>query len=117
MQNLIKTGFIFLAIGLGLFFYKDAGRPLPISDHLDNLFFAMGTASLIIFAFVMMIGLITGKTYGLTKKTRCVRCGRKIKKGEVYCQFHQQELSSEFLTNLGEKRELQKRRDRRNAQR
>jgi hypothetical protein len=108
MKWLIRIGGFLVILGIGAFFFKDSGHTLPFSNNFDNFLIFLGVGLIGLFIVIVLLSLIMGKTWQQSKKNRCARCGKKVAKGEVYCEFHRSEVSNEFLTHQGDRREMRK---------
>jgi hypothetical protein len=106
MQWCIKVGVILAIIGFAAFFYKDAGNQLPIHPDLDTVLILSGFGLVILYIVVYVLMMITGKSYKISHKNRCTRCGKKIPKGEVYCDFHKEEAQTEFVSHMSDRKQF-----------
>ncbi len=102
MYSLLKTGVILFVLGFVAWYYEDAGHSLPLTPHLDTILFALSIAPITIFATVYLVGLISGTAAKTRQKNRCIRCGKKVSKGEIYCDFHKMEVDKEYRKKQAE---------------
>ena len=96
MYNLLKSGIFLFVLGFVAWYYEDAGNTLPLTPHLDTFLFALSAVPITIFATVYLVGLISGTATKTKRKNRCIRCGKKIPKGEIYCEYHKIEVEKEY---------------------
>jgi hypothetical protein len=97
MLSLLKLAMIILVVAFGLWIYENEFDNEPIIRGLDAILGYLG-GLLLAFAFIGgTVFHITGKTVKWKMKTRCIRCGVKINKNEMYCPKHKQEVAEEFL--------------------
>lgn len=98
MATLLKFGITTLLVGLGLWVYENEfENTLPISSNLDVWFATAGAIAMAIFGLLAAYGLITGTTAKWGRKSKCIKCGVKIPKNSMYCDFHKQENANKFL--------------------
>ncbi len=109
MKWLIKVGVVLIVLGFAAFFYADAGHPLPIYKHLDNFLIFLGLGLVAIYFLIVIFMLLFSHGVQVSRKGRCVRCGKKIPKGEVYCEFHRAQVANEFLSHKNEMRDMHRR--------
>ncbi|MBN1354803.1 hypothetical protein JXA40_00880 [bacterium] len=108
MQWLIKSGILLVVAGLAAFFYKDAGHALPISQQMDTYMILLGMFLIVLYFGIYIAFIISGQTWKRSHQNRCVRCGKKIPKGEIYCEFHRMEVQTEYLMGLSDRHRPEK---------
>jgi hypothetical protein len=106
MNPLFRIGLIALLVAFGLWIYKDQGNAIPVFPSLDTYLAIGGAACIVLFLLLFVLTTVSGKTYKVVHKNRCPRCGRRVPKGEIYCNFHRQEVQSEFLSGLSDNHSL-----------
>ncbi len=98
MMVLFRTALILLGLGLGVWIYKDLGHSLPGNIEWDQILFILSGASLALY-LVSLLSIVLFKNFvDFSKKGRCTRCGKRVKKGELYCDFHKGEVQAEYLS-------------------
>ncbi len=103
MQGVFKTGIVLIIISFGMWIYKDKGNSLPLSSNLDSMLLWLGCVCIVFFVLTYLYAMLT-RGAGKTSKKKCVRCGKKIPKGEMYCEFHKQQVTKQFRDNVGDHR-------------
>jgi hypothetical protein len=97
MDKVLRVGIILIIISMALWLYaNEMGHPLPLADNLDEIVFGIGAALVVIFVLVYIFAMISGSSYKHAQKSQCMRCGKKIPKNEVYCQYHRREATNEI---------------------
>ena len=98
MYFLLKFGITMLLTALGLWVYENEfENTLPISPDLDIWFGVAGACAMAIFGLLAIYSVLTGATAKWGQKSRCVKCGVKIAKNSMYCEFHLKENANKFL--------------------
>lgn len=97
MLSVMKAAIIILMVAFGLWIYENEFDRELFIPYVDAV---LGIIGGLLLAFAIL-GAITGKIVGTTerwqRKTRCIRCGIKIAKNEMYCPAHKKEVAEEFL--------------------
>lgn len=92
-RSLRTTGLILLAAAAWLFVAEALGWvPSSVAD-------AWGLKVLLVGATCLGGGLVLGVTAPMTRwvsGTRCVRCRRRIERGQTYCMDHLRETLNEY---------------------
>ncbi|HPQ40442.1 MAG TPA: hypothetical protein PLV45_08720 [bacterium] len=103
MTTVLKTGIVLILVAMGLWIYEhEFENALPISADLDVWCAVLGAALIVIFLLVYFYAMAFGMTSKWRRAGRCVRCGKKIGKNEMYCEFHKQEVAEQFLRHGSE---------------
>lgn len=102
MSSLFKLGGMILLISFAAWFYEDTYGNLPLSNDLDYYLALIGAGVIVLSVFVAIMMKASGTSWKLKRKNRCTRCGRKVKRGELYCEFHQNEVQAEYLSGLSD---------------
>ncbi len=97
MGSLFKTGITLIVVAFVLWLYKDFGNTLPISKNLDTIMGYLGAACIGIHLLIYLYITLGSKTWKTSHRNRCVRCGAKVPKGEIYCSYHQVEFQNDYL--------------------
>ena len=93
-NSFIGTGLLLMGAAFVCWLIEDQGNALPI-QNLDVILFLAGglLVGIHIFGYVMQTvnaASIAGK------RGKCVRCGKKTLKGEIYCAKHMKKVREEF---------------------
>ncbi|MCD4653321.1 hypothetical protein K8T06_05245 [bacterium] len=100
MTTILKTGIILLFTSIGMWIYENEfENVLPYNPDLDVWIGTAGGVLIAIFLLIYIYSLLAGTTAKWGKKSRCVRCGVKIPKNKMYCEFHGEENADKFLRN------------------
>lgn len=98
MISFLKAALIILIVSFGLWIYEhEFDHTLPFHQDLDVWLSILGAFLLVFFVIVALISKFFGTTSKWRRKYRCVRCGAKIGKNEMYCPKHKSEIANEFL--------------------
>ncbi len=97
MLSLLKAAMIILIVAFGLWMYENEFDNEPLIRGLDTVLGYLGGILLAITVISGSVLFIMGKTAKWQMKTRCIRCGVKIGKNEMYCAKHKQEVADEYL--------------------
>lgn len=96
MRNpLIKLALILWIVAVILWFIEDRGGVMPITD-LPNYVFYAGCGLIAISIFYTILGILLGIKQK-TEKNKCIRCGRKVAVGMIYCPVHLKEAKAEAI--------------------
>mgnify|MGYP001547061894 CR=1 FL=1 len=107
MSAVFKLGVVLLISAFGMWLYEhEFENTLPISPNLDTWAAMAGGILLAIFGLVYLYSSMFNVSKKWSKSGRCVRCGVKVKKNEMYCDFHKNEVANEFLTGNREEPDL-----------
>ena len=98
MKVFLRGAVIFFALGMGIWIYKDLGHDLPRGIDWDQIAFILCGASLVLYALSLVGVFVYKQIVDFEKKGRCTRCGKRVKKGELYCDFHKGEVQAEYLS-------------------
>jgi hypothetical protein len=102
MSGFLRLGGTLLLIAFAAWFYEDTYGKLPFTDDLDYYIALIG-AGCIVFALILgFFNKVMGVSWKLRRKGKCSRCGRRVKRGELYCEFHQNEVQAEYLSGLSD---------------
>jgi hypothetical protein len=101
MQAVFRTGFILLILAFGAWIYADNGNVLPIKD-LDRILGVTGAILVSLYLVAYLYLKLSGAFWKSSHKSRCARCGKRIRKRELYCDFHKKEVQSEYLSGMSE---------------
>ncbi len=93
-----RAALILFGLGLGVWIYKDLGHNLPGSIGWDQILFILSGASLALYLLSLISMWLFKSFVDFEKKGRCTRCGKRVKKGEMYCDFHKGEVQAEYLS-------------------
>jgi len=103
VTTVLKIGITLILASFGMWLYEhEFDNVLPISPDLDVWVGALGLLLLVIFLVIFFGASMLGMSMKWSKKGRCVRCGVKIPKTEMYCEFHKKEVANEYLNSRGE---------------
>lgn len=103
MATVLKTGIILLLVSMGLWIYEhEFENALPISSDLDVWCAILGGILVAIFILVFLYAKLFGVTAKWSRAGRCVRCGKRISKNEMYCEFHKKEVADQYLRHTSE---------------
>lgn len=87
-----------MALSFALWFYEhDFNHSLPIHDDLDVWIAYLGGVMMVVFVITSVFSRFMGGTAKWRRKYRCIRCGAKIKKNEMYCEKHKNEIADQYL--------------------
>lgn len=98
MTVFIKATIVFFALGFAVWIYQDIGNSIPGSVSWDNALFGLSGISLVIYLLTLVGALLYKQFIDFNKKGRCSRCGKRVKKGDLYCEFHKAEVQAEYLS-------------------
>ena len=97
MLSIFKTAIILLLVSFALWIYQNEFEKDLFIPYIDTV---LGIAGGLLLAFGIVgtvFGKLVGKTEKWQRKRRCIRCGIKIPKNELYCPAHKVEAAEEFL--------------------
>jgi len=96
--TVLKTGIILLLASLGMWFYEhEFEHTLPFNSDLDIWAATLGSLLIAVYLLAAIYVILIGGSAKWARKSRCVRCGIKIPKNDMYCEFHKAEIAEEFL--------------------
>ncbi|MBN1296347.1 hypothetical protein JXA80_06175 [bacterium] len=109
MAIVFKWGIILLLVSLGLWVYEhEFENTLPFTPALDVWCAAAGAILIAVFLMVYAYSLLFGVSSKWRRAGRCVRCGIRIPKNEMYCDFHKKEVASDFLRHTSQNGDSQR---------
>ncbi|MFC2174134.1 hypothetical protein ACFLU6_16180 [Acidobacteriota bacterium] len=107
-----KLGLLVLLVGLGLLTYTEFIAKDQTAEQLVQ--FQRWTKSALILGCLIYIGGlalgILGRAKDKVVKSRCLRCGKPVRKGHIYCDDHQKEVIEDYRDRVEAETEVKKRR-------
>jgi len=111
MANLFKS-IGFLVLGIGIVIYLGSYLILDFTDEqvktsVHPLLFRIVAIALTLLVLGYVLSFFQ-RAGGMLNRSKCVRCGKPIPKGRIYCFDHQQQVVEQYrekLEDLGAKAE------------